>query len=46
MATTIANATLTVSITESISLNGSQQGGTNTFTVDNIDEVYKRIQLQ
>jgi len=43
MATTITNATMTVSITESVSLNGQQQGATNTFTVDNIDEAYKRI---
>ena len=43
MATTISNATLTVKLTESISLNGSEQGATNTFTIGSIDEVYKRI---
>ena len=43
MATTITNATMTVSITESVSLNGSNQGSSNSFTVDEIDEVSKRI---
>ena len=43
MATTITNATMSVTITESISLNGSNQGGTNTFSVADIDEVSKRI---
>ena len=43
MATTITNATLTVTLTESISLNGSEQGATNSFTISAIDEVYKRI---
>ena len=43
MATTISNATMTVTVTESVSLNGSQQGATNTLTLSNIDEIYKRI---
>ena len=43
MTTTISNATMTVTLTESVSLNGSQQGATNTLSVSNIDEVYKRI---
>jgi hypothetical protein len=43
MATTITNSTMTVTVSESITLNGSQQGGTNSFTVSDIDEVYKRI---
>jgi hypothetical protein len=43
MATTITNATLTVTITESVTLNGSQQGGTNTLSIAAIDEVFKRI---
>ena len=43
MATTISNANLTVTLTESVSLNGSEQGATNTLTISNIDEVYKRI---
>ena len=43
MTTTISKATMTVTLTESVSLNGSQQGATNTLSVSNIDEVYKRI---
>jgi len=43
MTTTIANATLTVTLTESITLNGSQHGATNSFTVANVDEISKRI---
>tara|TARA_Y100000593_G_C4232248_1_gene297578 strand:- start:5 stop:469 length:465 start_codon:yes stop_codon:yes gene_type:complete len=43
MTTTISNATLTVTITESVSLNGSEQGATNTLSISNIDEVFKRI---
>ena len=43
MATTITNATLTVTLTESISLNGSEQGASNTLTIANIDEISKRI---
>jgi len=36
-------ATLTVTLTESISLNDREQGATNSFTVANVDETYKRI---
>ena len=43
MATTITNATLTVTLTESITLNGTQQGATNTKTFADIDEISKRI---
>jgi len=43
MTTTIANATLTVTLTESITLNGAQQGATNTKTFADIDEISKRI---
>ena len=43
MASTITASTLTVKITETISLNGKDQGGTNTFTVDSIKDVFKRI---
>jgi hypothetical protein len=43
MATTITPAALTVTLTESISLNGTQQGGTNSLTVSSINEVSKRI---
>ena len=43
MATTITNAVLTVNISENISLNGSQQGSSNTFSISGINEVSKRI---
>ena len=43
MASTITAAALTVTITESIELNGKNQGGTNTLIVASINEIYKRI---
>ena len=43
MASTVTPATLTVTITETITLNGSDQGATNSFTVASIAEVNKRI---
>ena len=43
MASTITAATLTVTVQESITLNGAQQGATNTWTVGSINEVSKRI---
>jgi len=43
MATTISNATLTVTISEDITLNSTQQGGTVTQTISNINEVDRRI---
>jgi len=43
MATTISNATLTVTLTEAVSLNGSAQGSTNSFTIAAVDEIFKRI---
>ncbi len=43
MTTTIANATLTVTLTESINLNGKNQGATNTLSLSDIDEISKRI---
>ena len=36
-------ATLNVTHTESITLNGQEFGGTNTFSVSGINDVYKRI---
>ena len=36
-------ATLTTTITESLSLNGSQQGGTNTLSITGINHAFKRI---
>ena len=43
MATTLTAATLTVTLTEAISLNGKDQGATSTFTVASINEIYKHI---
>ena len=43
MATTVSAATMTVTVTESITLNGTQQGSTNTLSVASIKEVFKRI---
>ena len=43
MASTVSASTLKVTITESITLNGSNQGATNTVSVSNVDEVFKRI---
>ena len=36
-------ATLTVTHTESLTLNGSEQGSTNTLSIASVNEVYKRI---
>ena len=43
MASTISATTMTVSITESINLNGKNQGGTNSVSIPDIKSVYKRI---
>jgi len=43
MASTITASTMTVSISESITLNGKNQGGTQTLTISSIKDVYKRI---
>lgn len=43
MATTITPATLTVTISESIILNGYERSGTNTLTIANVAEVDNRI---
>ena len=43
MATTITAATLTVTITEEITLNGVDQGGTNTLTIGSVTETSRRI---
>ena len=43
MASAVTAANLTVSITESILLNGTQQGGTTTKTFASINEISKRI---
>ena len=43
MASTIKNATMKVTITETLILNGKDQGSTNTFQINDINEIYKRI---
>ena len=43
MATTIVTAPLIVSISESIDLNGSPQGSSNSFSIAGISQIYKRI---
>ena len=43
MATTITPATMSITITESIKLNGTQQGATNTTTISSVAEISKRI---
>ena len=43
MASTITASTMTITITEGITLNGSAQGGTNSFSIASVNEVAKRI---
>tara|TARA_B100001245_G_C22877895_1_gene422112 strand:- start:911 stop:1366 length:456 start_codon:yes stop_codon:yes gene_type:complete len=43
MASTITAGSLTVKITEAITLNGSDMGSTNTFTIGAINEINQRI---
>jgi|TARA_Y100001963_G_C6716836_1_gene417067 hypothetical protein len=43
MASTVTASTLTVTITENISLNGASYGGTNTASIGSIKEIHKRI---
>ena len=43
MASTIQSATLTVTISETITLGGTQYGGTRVLEIANINEAYKRI---
>ena len=43
MATTVKAATLTVTLTESIVLNGVDQGGTQVHTIASVTEVSRRI---
>jgi transketolase C-terminal domain/subunit len=43
MATSITPATLTVTITESVTLNGSDRGSTATLTIANVAETDNRI---
>ena len=43
MASTVTAATLTVTLTEQVSLNGYDQGAKTTLTIGSINEVFKRI---
>jgi len=43
MASTITPASLTVTVKESITLNGSEMGATNTLTIASINEISQRI---
>lgn len=43
MASTIVNATVTVTITEAVSLNGKSYGNINNLSIENINEVDQRI---
>ena len=43
MATTVTNGTLKVTITEQCYLNGKNQGGSQTFSIDDVDEIFQRI---
>ena len=43
MATTITPASMVVTVSETISLNGSQQGASNSTTIASIAEITKRI---
>ena len=43
MTSTLTAATLTVKITESIDLNGKDQGGSTTLSLSSINEISKRI---
>tara|TARA_R110000824_G_scaffold337574_2_gene524174 strand:- start:558 stop:1028 length:471 start_codon:yes stop_codon:yes gene_type:complete len=43
MATTVTAATLTVTLTEEITLNGQDKGATNVLTVASVTEVSQRI---
>jgi len=43
MASTITAASLTVTTTESITLNGSNMGATNTLTIASVNEINQRI---
>jgi hypothetical protein len=36
-------ATLTATVTESVTINGSARGSTNTVSIDNITNVFQRV---
>ena len=43
MASTLSNSTLTVTVSESLTLNGSNHGSTKKMTITGVNEVSKRI---
>jgi len=43
MASTITSGTVTVKLTESVSLNGTDYGATNTLTITSVNEIQQRI---
>ena len=43
MASTITSGTVTVKLTESVSLNGTDYGATNTLTIASVNEIQQRI---
>tara|TARA_R110000824_G_scaffold28303_1_gene95345 strand:- start:1420 stop:1884 length:465 start_codon:yes stop_codon:yes gene_type:complete len=43
MASTVTSGTLTVTLTENITLNGYDQGSKNTLTIESVNEVFKRL---
>jgi len=43
MASTLSTATLTTTITEAVTINGKDQGGTNTVTTANVAHTDKRL---
>ena len=43
MATTITNATCTLTVSESVSLNGKNYGNSNSTAISSCNEVYERI---
>tara|TARA_Y100001937_G_C7121776_1_gene332963 strand:- start:55 stop:519 length:465 start_codon:yes stop_codon:yes gene_type:complete len=43
MASTVTASTMTVTISESITLNGKNQGGTNTVSIESISDIFQRI---
>ena len=43
MASTLKSSTLTVTVSESVTINGTHQGGSLACQIPNIDEIYKRI---
>ena len=43
MTSAVSAATMTVTLTERISLNGTNHGSTNTLSIASVNEVFKRI---